>query len=64
MLTKEELHFNPFKPAKQCNQCSRRIKGRIACNKYPEKIPHEVLVNGECDMFLPEEEPTKNHRPD
>ena len=50
-------NFIPKNACKQCNKCKRRAVGTITCTKYPERIPHKVLVGGNCPEF--EEKETK-----
>lgn len=38
---------------KQCNQCRKRVNFTATCEKYPDRIPHKVLVNGDCPDFTP-----------
>ena len=40
---------------KQCNQCRKRVNFTATCEKYPNRIPHEVLVSGSCPDFEPKD---------
>lgn len=45
-------NFIPKNAVKLCNRCSKRATGKIACEMYPQRIPHEVLVSKDCKGFL------------
>ena len=46
--------FIPKNAVKLCNKCKKRVNFTATCQKYPKRIPHEVLV-GECPDFEPKE---------
>lgn len=43
--------FIPKNAVKQCNKCRKRVDFTVTCTKYPKRIPHEVLVSGDCPDF-------------
>ena len=44
-------NFIPKNAVKQCNKCKKRKDFTITCQKYPTRIPHEVLVGENCPEF-------------
>lgn len=53
-MTKETMdNFIPKNAVTFCNKCALRKNYTSTCSKYPNGIPHEVLVQKEpCKKFV------------